>query len=66
MALWERAPALEVVRTDGTDDEYQLIERETFSELLVEYVPTGNSLDVINSDVCDYCKKSAAAASASA
>jgi len=58
LAIWDRAPALEVVKDGGVSCETALIDPETWEELNSVYKETGQSLEKIEIDptVCVYCR----------
>lgn len=59
IALWERAPGLEIVQENGRDCEAAVIEPVAWSEILLEYTETGHSLARISHADCDYCARAA-------
>jgi hypothetical protein len=60
LALWERAPALEVVRDGEQACESSLTDPETWEEVSQEYAPTGLSLEPASPARCSRCQKAAA------
>lgn len=57
VALWERAPRLEIVEDGGSLCDSALIEPSTWQKVCDEYKPTGQTLAVISEDECFDCEK---------
>lgn len=65
LALWERAPALEVVRDGGQVCESSLTDSPTWEEVSQEYARTGQNLEPISPARCSQCLEAAAKRDAS-
>ncbi len=64
LALWERAPRLEIVQDGGSLCDSALVEPSTWQKVCDEYKPTGQALAAIPESECFDCEKAATASHA--